>query len=68
MQRGTLKLLGNQWYVENESADHIHAIYDEHSMWLKMFGRHDMKVCYEMINGVAILKSCEPDTREYVQD
>lgn len=53
----------------------------DHNMWLKMFGEDGMKVCYEVTTiaigesetdvmdaDVAVLKSCFPDTREYVQD
>jgi len=53
----------------------------EHVMWLKVFGKEGMNVCFEIETiakgenewdivdiDVAKLKACFPDTHEYVQD
>jgi hypothetical protein len=73
-------LVGNHDYrvtLEDSYLD----VHPEHIMWLKVFGKEGLKVCFEvetiskgenefdiMDTDVAKLKACFPDMHEYVQD
>jgi len=87
MKEGILKFIENEWVVQydeivttptedgwikvNRISTNM-AIHTEHSMWLKMFAKEGMEVCFTsaVFENVtkAILKACGPDTHEYVQD
>ena len=70
MQEGIIRQSQNDWVVISDGIEL--PIHTEQSMWLKIFGYDGMKVCFEtaIFGSVtkAILKACEPNTREYPQD
>ena len=78
---GVLKKSQKGWTVQCESNKKELVTHPEHNMWLKVFAKEDMKVCFEVETiatganefdvldmDVARLKACFPDQRTYSQD
>lgn len=67
MLHGTLLKQNDKWVVVEK--DDYWLTHPDHNLWLLIFGVENTKVCFTIdYNEYAILKSCYPDTHEYIQD